>query len=251
VRGLSAIIPAKQRMQLGRVLLEEELARNNDVRWRIAREYLAGDGIEIGALHLPMQVPERARVKYVDRMRIADLRKQYPELNDLPLVEADIIDNGETLATIASASQDFVIAAHMLEHTEDPIDTLKNWERVLKPGGILYLALPNKKYTFDIDRELTTFEHLENDHINGAEVSRRQHFEEWVRHVNKKSGPEHLTEVERLMEMDYSIHFHVWDEVSFLGFISAATEKYMPGITPVMFQQNGHEMLMILRRKLI
>jgi SAM-dependent methyltransferase len=43
----------------------------------------------------------------------------------------------------ADNSKDFIIAAHILEHTLDPIATLKEWKRVLKTGGIMYMTLPN------------------------------------------------------------------------------------------------------------
>jgi len=80
----------------------------------IAKTYIRGDGIEIGALHYPTKVSRRARVRYVDRMSVPDLRKHYPELNLLKLVHVDIVDDGERLETIGDLTQDFVIANHLL-----------------------------------------------------------------------------------------------------------------------------------------
>ena len=40
-------------------------------------------------------------------------------------------------------SQDVVISRHVLEHCVDTIETLKNWIRVVKPGGKLIIAVPN------------------------------------------------------------------------------------------------------------
>jgi hypothetical protein len=34
----------------------------------------------------------RRRIRYLDRMSVADLRRHYPELRDKPLVDVDIID---------------------------------------------------------------------------------------------------------------------------------------------------------------
>ncbi|NET62712.1 MAG: class I SAM-dependent methyltransferase [Symploca sp. SIO2E6] len=103
------------------------------LRRQIAWHYLSGKGIEIGALHSPLEVPPHAQVHYVDRLSVAELRKQYPELAEHELVEVDIIDDGETLPSMADASVDFVIANHMIEHCQDPIGTIEHHLRVLKP----------------------------------------------------------------------------------------------------------------------
>ena len=90
-------------------------------------------------------------MRYVDRMPVTLLRRHYPELDELPLVEIDDVgDDGERLQTIEAQSQDFVIANHLLEHTEDPISTIRNWLRVLRPGGVIYMAVPDKRHTFDM-----------------------------------------------------------------------------------------------------
>ena len=88
----------------------------NALRRQIAWRYLSGNGIEVGALHSPLEVPSNATVRYVDRMPVDEVRKQYPELAEYHLVEVDIIDDGEILSSIADSSVDFVIANHMIEH---------------------------------------------------------------------------------------------------------------------------------------
>src|SRR5690349_3408731 len=129
-------------------------------RETVAEAYLRGEGIEIGALHMPLRVPEAARVKYVDRMDVEGLRTHYPELGDQEIVNVDIIADGERLESVSDATQDFVIANHFIEHCQDPIGALLNMFRVLKPGGVLYLAIPDKRCSFDVDRPVTTLDHL-------------------------------------------------------------------------------------------
>lgn len=41
-------------------------------------------------------------------------------------------------------SQDFVYSSHTLEHTETPIDFLKDWYRVTKIGGHIIIAVPHR-----------------------------------------------------------------------------------------------------------
>jgi SAM-dependent methyltransferase len=39
---------------------------------------------------------------------------------------------------------DFVYSSHTLEHLENPAEAIKNWFRVLKPGGFLILYIPHR-----------------------------------------------------------------------------------------------------------
>lgn len=215
----------------------------------IANSYLAGTGIEIGALHHPLPVPKVAQVKYVDRMSVPDLRTHYPELNSVNLVEVDIIDNGESLTTIAEASQDFVIANHFIEHCQNPIASLQNMLRVLRVGGVLYLAIPDKRYTFDRDRQVTSVEHILKDYEEGPEWSRRKHFEEWTRFIAKiEDDVEAESYINHWMAIDYSIHYHVWTQTEFLELLLAVKKTLNFTFELELFCKNDDEMIVILRK---
>jgi SAM-dependent methyltransferase len=206
-----------------------------------------GDGIEIGALHQPLVVPDTARVKYVDRMKVAELRQQYPELVNTSLVEADIVDDAETLATISDATQDFVIANHFIEHCQDPLLTFQNLLRVLKTGGILFMAVPDKRFTFDVDRPCTTLDHVLRDFSEGPQWSKRQHYEEWTRLVNKQTDPSQANaETEHLIDMKYSIHFHVWSAPELLELVQAV--RRIAQFELELFLRNGIESIVVLRK---
>ncbi|HIK33394.1 MAG TPA: glycosyltransferase [Oscillatoriales cyanobacterium M59_W2019_021] len=229
--------------------VEDPKAKADRVRRAIAAQYLQGEGIEVGALHSPLQVPETVKVRYVDRLSVFDLRMQYPELNELPLVDVDIIDDGEVLGTIPDASVDFVIANHMLEHCQNPIATLKNYLRVVKPGGTIYLAIPDKRYTFDRDRPVTTLEHLIRDDREGPETSQIQHFEEYVRLVDRVPETQ-LSERLRLLlvDMDFSIHFHVWTPEAFTEFLTYCQQELPYPFELECLQSNEAEFIAILRK---
>jgi SAM-dependent methyltransferase len=190
-------------------------------RQRLAN-WLEGDGIEIGALHNPLQAPSNARVRYVDHLPIAELRAHYPELDGLPLVDVDVIGTAENLSGLPNASVDFVVANHLLEHLEDPLAGLQEFQRVLKPGGIIYLALPDQRLTFDRDRALTSLDHLLEEHRNHtAEANRWGHYLDWSSNVDKKGSASEAHAAD-LMRRRYSIHFHVWRPDTFLEFFYAA-----------------------------
>jgi len=218
-------------------------------RRRLSERYLAGRGIEIGALHAPLHVgPAVEEIRYVDRLSPEQLRRQYPELDGCDLVEVDIIDDGERLTQIAPGELDFIIANHMLEHCENPLGAMRTHLAKLRPGGMIYYAVPDKRYCFDAARPLTPFEHLVRDDQHGPEVSRRAHFAEWVRYVNQILDPvEAERQLERLLEIDYSIHFHVWDGDSFQTFLSEA-RLYLSGAFRLCeFQRNDTEIIAILQ----
>jgi SAM-dependent methyltransferase len=220
-----------------------------DLRQELSYRYIAGSGIEIGALHGPLPVSSRATVKYVDRLNVTELRKHYPELDHVNLVPVDIIDDGESLSSFKDESLDFIIANHMLEHCENPIGTLRSHFLKLRPGAIAYYAVPDKNFTFDLPRPLTTFEHLLLDDSLGPGCSKKQHFMEWVRFVNKKNEEESITQFEYLMNINYSIHYHVWNSDTFHDFIIQANRCLGDIFTVDEFVLNGQEAICILRKR--
>jgi tetratricopeptide (TPR) repeat protein len=222
---------------------------NFNIRNLLSELYIGGSGIEIGALHRPLPVYQDVRVKYVDFLPVADLKNNYPELGNNYLMVPDIIDDGAVLSTVRNESQDFVIANHFLEHCENPINALKNMLRVLKKGGILYLALPDKRFTFDKDRELTPFEHIMEEFHQGTEHTRKEHYKDWVVNVKKISGTEKIEEkIKKLIDTKYSIHFHVWTQIEIMELFISLKKKFDFNIEIEAFIKNGEEFISIIRK---
>ncbi len=219
------------------------------VRRRLADQYLRGEGIEIGALH--NRLPTAAKVKYVDRLSRTDLRRHYPELAAFPVVDPDIVDDGERLTKIADGSQDFIIANHFIEHCEDPIGTLKTFAAKLRPGGTIYMAVPDKRYTFDRARPSTTFEHLLEDHEDSGAASRRGHYLEFAKlAATPKVLPQDQAEAlaEKQMAERYSIHFHVWTFEEFGSFMDRLTLDELPQLSVSHRLANGDEGIFVLAK---
>lgn len=235
----NSVIRAKKTFKLLVVQIDRDTVSNT---------YIRGHGIEIGALHSPLKVSEKAHVKYVDRLPIAELLQQYPEMRSEKLVPIDIVADGELLQPVRNATQDFVIANHFVEHCQNPVLAFENMFRVLKPGGVLYLALPDKRFTFDSPRPLTTIEHLMRDYHEGGVCSRHDHFEEWVRLVDGISDTTAATaQVKKLMEQDYSIHFHVWSQKEMMELLIYLQGMFTFDIE-VMLRSN-EEVIFVLRKQ--
>jgi SAM-dependent methyltransferase len=67
---------------------------------------------------------------------------------DLIVENADGFDfehgDGQVLKNIDDEAYDFVYSSHTIEHLPDPSEAIKNWFRVLKPGGYLIVYLPHR-----------------------------------------------------------------------------------------------------------
>jgi predicted SAM-dependent methyltransferase len=224
------------------------MASLHDVRKELAAKYLSGSGVEIGALHFPLPVPSSVKVRYIDRMPVSQLRTHYPELVDYCLVKVDILDDGEKLSSVSDESVDFVVGNHLIEHTQNPISSLQNWLRVLKPNGVLYMGIPHKYHTFDKDRPVSTLDHIVRDYTDGPEWSRRYHLEEWARLVDRIPEEQVGAHVQYLIEFDYSIHYHVWTEVEFLELLLFCRKSLSFPFEIELVQKNDIEFIVILRK---
>lgn len=218
-------------------------------RRRISNQFIRGDGIEIGALHKSLWTSRSARVLNVDRMSADDLRSHYPELAKYRLAHVDVVDDGERLSKIGDCSLDFVIANHFIEHCENPLATMRNHLRVLRSGGVLYYAVPDKTQTFDRHRHVTSFEHLLRDDREGPERSREQHYREWVELViGEADRDKALNEIARLSQISYSIHFHVWDSAAFSEFVVRSIDYTGNVCSLIHLEQNVQEFIVVLRK---
>lgn len=76
------------------------------------------------------------------------------------------ICEGTDLKPIADNSYELVLSSNNLEHIANPLKALKEWTRVLVPGGLIFLVLPKKEFTFDHLRQTTKIQHLIEDYEN-------------------------------------------------------------------------------------
>lgn len=175
---------------------------------------LEGVGIEIGALHSPITLDaQRASVFYVDSLPLDELRARYGKSVDPDRIQQpDVVCDGATLAPFLPSSLDFIVARHVLEHLPNPLAALIRWHEVLRPGGLLFLSVPHRAYTFDKERTRTTLEHVLADYRNPCAQRDFDHYLEWAEKVNSRppGGPA-LQRATELSLMGYAIHYHVWE----------------------------------------
>jgi predicted SAM-dependent methyltransferase len=229
----------------------DERLKMRDVRMLLSHQFLDGKGLEIGALHMPTPLPPGVKAKYVDYISVAKLRKQYPELRDLPLVNVDIVDNGERLTKVKDSSVNFIIANHFFEHCQDPIGTLITFYKKLRGNGILYMAIPDKRYTFDMHRPLTSYAHLLEEHkIYPSKKFYKDHVRETARLGELlKSRKDIEARTQELIGMNYSIHYHVWTQKEMVEFFYKTAEKFSLDIEIAAMVNHIHEVIFVIRKR--
>lgn len=87
---------------------------------------------------------------------------------------------GADLTPLADDSYDAVISSHVLEHFANPIGALREWLRVLRPGGWLLIVLPHKEGCADHRRPTTALAHLVEDDRRGVGEDDMTHAEEVI-----------------------------------------------------------------------
>ncbi|MSN24623.1 MAG: methyltransferase domain-containing protein [Geobacter sp.] len=221
------------------------------IRNLLAGKYLSGEGIEIGGLHNPLLLPSGLKVRYLDKMSSDELRRVYPELKNRRLVKVDVVDDGETLNTLADESLDFIIANHFLEHCRNPLRTVGRMYSSLKPGGTLFLTIPDKRYTFDSGRDVTPLEHLLEEYEHGADESYPEHVWDWVCKGLKLTGEAAERKAESLISNggDGDMHVHCWDHAGIVEMALSFRNRMHLALEPELIYKNGNfETVVILRK---
>lgn len=117
-------------------------------------------GIEIGPLNRPIVTRQMGEIRYVDHASTNDLKRKYTGDSNVDInqiVEVDYVWGEKRLPELVGeeAPFDYAIASHVVEHVPDFIGWLREIHAVLKSGGILALAIPDKRYCFDFLRQPT------------------------------------------------------------------------------------------------
>ncbi|MHC8605111.1 methyltransferase domain-containing protein [Arenicellales bacterium IMCC58067] len=237
-------------------------------RERLSRKWLKGTGLEIGALHRPLKVPDNVTVLYVDCFTREHSIEKFPKLPARDIVPVSIIDDGFELSCIEGESYDFVVANHVLEHSPNPIQVLVNWVRVLRPDGILFITIPVAERCFDKGRLLTTIDHLKDDYqlcLSNSEDEmlerNKEHLREWI-NVSERAireerdsdyrhpSPEEIEKRVKNEDMTTcEMHYHTFSRESYLELLTYFATAITTSVIVEEVIQNSSEIISILRRK--
>jgi SAM-dependent methyltransferase len=164
--------------------------------------YCRGKGIEIGS----------GGKHTVKGSLLVDIVDDFSSRNRY---KVDYSRDAHSLPDIKDSSLDYVCSSNVLEHLTNPIKAILEWLRILKPGAILWLKIPDKRKTFDSTRERTEMEHLIADFENDVAVDDPTHI---VDH-NKNSSPPRN-------EAHPYIHNHVWISDDIMELFEYINKRY-------------------------
>lgn len=111
-------------------------------------------------------------------------------INASNIEDVDYIWQGGSLAELIPADQhgtfDAFIASHVIEHTTDIVTFLESAGTLIRPDGLIILAVPDKRKCFDAFRyPSTTFDAVQAFEEKRSVHDRRTHFEYGMRMSNK------------------------------------------------------------------
>ena len=228
-------------------------------------------GLEIAPFHNPL-APKRdgwncLSLDICDEARL----RAMAEASDDPFVRGNLA-NIEKVDVVASAGDlrgaidrlgrlgqfDYICSSHNFEHLPNPVRFLRDCGEVLKPGGYLSMAIPDKRKTFDCARPLTGLK----DFLEAYVTDRKQpsafqlfEVESSLMHVDgetRELAGDPVAAYEKLLArmsgFDYvDTHVSVFTQESFMLLLAELLILRLIPLRPVLVQPEGIEFFVHLR----
>jgi hypothetical protein len=133
---------------------------------------VAGVGLEIGPSFDPVVAKRDGhQVEVLDHLSAADLRRKYQDAPNVDLSRIEdvdyVSDGGSILELIGKRGYyDYIVASHVIEHTVDLLGFLSDCQQLLKPSGVLALAIPDTRFSFDCLRPVSSTGQVLQAHLD-------------------------------------------------------------------------------------
>lgn len=135
--------------------------------------------LEIGPSFSPI-APKSAgwnawSVDHTDQEGLQEKYEADPNVDISQIGPVDFVWQGGDLDTVIPVehhgSFDACIASHVIEHMPDPVGFYRSLGRLLRPSGVVALAVPDKRFCFDYFRQPT----MTSEFILAHSLNRRRH----------------------------------------------------------------------------
>jgi predicted SAM-dependent methyltransferase len=200
--------------------------------------------VEIGPLVSPIAARRQGwNTKIIDVGTKAELVAAYPNLAGTDTIEeVDFVWRGglssEAVPPEHHGTFDALVASHVIEHQPDLIAFLGCAETLLKPTGVVILAIPDKRFCFDYFRPITLTGDVLSQHKRGRTHSDRAIFNHhayavfanaaivwgqesletatfFLAHALEQAHMEFITSEEADSSLSYNIHVWCFTPASF------------------------------------
>ncbi len=114
--------------------------------------------LEVGPAHNAI-LPKRDGydtkiVDYLDRSGLVEKYREFPQYSPDDIEDVDyVLPAGASMSDVIDERFQLVLASHVLEHTISMVHFLNDCGRLLAPGGVVTLVVPDHRYCFDRFRE--------------------------------------------------------------------------------------------------
>lgn len=193
-------------------------------------------GLEIGACNKPTVPAHSGICRFADFRSAKDMIELW-NLDPEAVCHVEyILDRSVCISEQTKDKFDYIIACHVIEHVPDPIGYLHGLAKMLNSGGIIMLAVPDKRMTFDANRPLTNIDHLLMDFYDQCRYPSIEHIVEFHRYaVAFDSGVEvPVAEAFAFAKANFEsgaadAHCHVWDDAAFRAQFSYLSDAGLLG----------------------
>ncbi|MDE7323303.1 MAG: methyltransferase domain-containing protein [Lachnospiraceae bacterium] len=209
-------------------------------------------GLEIGPSLRPCAPKSKGyNVEIVDWVGRQELVGRYAAmgLDTSKIEEVDYIWDGRPYSEVTGRtdSYDYIIASHVIEHVPDFIGFLRDCSKMLKMNGILSLAVPDKRYTLDHFRMVTTTGKVINDFLQGEKYGSVGALTDYWNHVVRRSGLTSWSRArDKILKKEYEfVHDAEFNRKAFEdcgGKVQTAHDFHQNVFTPASFELLVYEL---------
>lgn len=193
-------------------------------------------------------------------------------MNIADIVDIDFVNDMGSLYEAVHKEHffDYIVASHIIEHIPDLVTWFQDMHALLKPGGVVSLVIPDKRYTFDYNRAVThcsdvidanyqklkmpTYKHIYAHHFEAVKVEASQawkeHLSDFEYHHTREYALE-MCEKYRNTEEYCDVHCWVFTPQSFFTLLHDLTIVDMFPFSVVQYHptpQNDIEFFVTLQR---
>jgi predicted SAM-dependent methyltransferase len=232
----------------------------------IDRIPIDGAGLELSPGAAPLVNKRDGRIIYCDKFGPKDWPRLYPEGK---FVDVDVSLAERALDSVFRKEQfDYIVSSHVIEHIPDFIQFFISSSIILRSGGAIVKLVPDKRYTFDVLRRVSSVQDIEVAHKAKLTSPSDAMIQDFYRNCDMNANAEGLwvgtykpqrsftpkdaqDQLEKADRSVVDLHCFTFTPDSFKTLIAHVIEKYVPDLSLIEISntpRGGNEFLVHLKK---